>query len=332
MIKEHISKEAVDLCPACGSAGKIVYYALSDKLYNTPGTWNLFSCDLCDTLWLNPRPVKEDIHKLYSNYFTHEEPPQVPIHSNEKIPLKETLLDFILLGRRRERELFFNNRLINSNCSRHIFDVGCGNGSFLANMKNFGWEVCGCEPDPKSAMIAIHKGLEVHIGTIDSVSYPDNSFDVITLSHVLEHTPDPIQTLLDCHRLLKPGGILSIITPNNKSIGHRIFKQFWHSLDPPRHLVLFSPKSLTKIIESIGFNITFTTTSTWYSNNILGGSQKYLFNSKAGRNRRIKNYLFPNKFFRFFILLFEHYGNKLFKTFGEEIGLVARKKEPIDAA
>ena len=101
----------------------------------------------------------------------------------------------------------------------------------------------------------LHNHLNVFCGAIEEIKFPENSFDVITMNHVIEHVLDPITLLSECKRILKPNGKLIVITPNIKSLGHRFFKTSYLHLDPPRHIYLFSPKSLITSAEKAGLKI-----------------------------------------------------------------------------
>jgi 2-polyprenyl-3-methyl-5-hydroxy-6-metoxy-1,4-benzoquinol methylase len=81
----------------------------------------------------------------------------------------------------------------------------------------------------------------------------DALFDVITMSHVIEHVHDPVALLKECHRILKPGGSLIAVTPNANAYGHHRFRSNWMPLEPPRHLHLFSPPTLRQIARLAGF-------------------------------------------------------------------------------
>lgn len=96
-------------------------------------------------------------------------------------------------------------------------------------------------------------GLEVHATTLEQADLPPQSFDLITFYHVLEHLPDPIATLRRARELLRPGGQLVALTPNQGSLGYRRFGPAWVSLDPPRHLYGYSVGHLKQIARQAGF-------------------------------------------------------------------------------
>ena len=97
-------------------------------------------------------------------------------------------------------------------------------------------------------------GLSVAEGTLEQPAgaAAEGSFDALTLAHVIEHLPDPVGALRRARDLLRPGGVLWVATPNLRSLAHRMFGRDWLSLDPPRHLVLFSAESLRGAFEAAG--------------------------------------------------------------------------------
>jgi 2-polyprenyl-3-methyl-5-hydroxy-6-metoxy-1,4-benzoquinol methylase len=136
-----------------------------------------------------------------------------------------------------------------------VLDIGCGNGSFLWQMRSLGWEVCGVEPDSQSAAHARAAQLDVRDGWLPQQTLPEAHFDGIYLSHVIEHLPEPMDTLRRGWKLLKPGGQITVTTPNLASRGHAIFGADWFALMPPTHLVLFTEKSLRWALETVGFMV-----------------------------------------------------------------------------
>jgi len=137
-----------------------------------------------------------------------------------------------------------------------LLDVGCANGQFLATMRDLGWEVVGVEPDRQAAEMAReHLKLKVYKGVLEEAGFSNDSFDAITMNHVIEHVWEPIGTLRECHRVLKPAGRLVVVTPNIESLGHRLFTEAWLGIDPPRHLYVFSPRSLRACAEQADLTV-----------------------------------------------------------------------------
>lgn len=112
-----------------------------------------------------------------------------------------------------------------------------------------------------------HFGLEIHHGVLEDVRLPEETFDVITMQHAIEHLPNPARTLRCAYRLLRPGGRLVVVTPNVNSLARRLFSRHWASWDPPRHLFLFSNRTLRRALSEAGFNVrqawTPTRTARW---------------------------------------------------------------------
>ncbi|MFA0754087.1 MAG: hypothetical protein IMHGJWDQ_001870 [Candidatus Fervidibacter sp.] len=273
---KFIRTEEVPNCPLCNQPGSPLYEQVSDRLYDVPGSWSFSYCGHCHLAWLNPRPVLEDIPKCYPDaYFTHE-----PVESVDFLSLNPTsristfkrrlriavlreqfgyrhlepqLRLFCMLGKvamlvpllRQRLTMGLGAMLRPWKEHGRLLDIGCGNGSYLAMMKRLGWEVVGTEIDPKAADIATSSlGIFVHVGDLKDAPFEHASFDVITMSHVIEHVADPIDFLRTAARFLKPGGEMIVVTPNLSSLGSRIFGADWYCLDPPRHLYLFTPASV----------------------------------------------------------------------------------------
>jgi 2-polyprenyl-3-methyl-5-hydroxy-6-metoxy-1,4-benzoquinol methylase len=135
-----------------------------------------------------------------------------------------------------------------------LLDVGCGSGNGLVFMSRLGWRVEGVEVDPQAVAVARSKGLIIHSGALKDQRFPDSQFDAITMSHVVEHVHDPIALMSECMRILKPNGMLVIITPNANSLGHSFYGANWVALEPPRHLHIFTLPALHKAAGIAGFS------------------------------------------------------------------------------
>jgi 2-polyprenyl-3-methyl-5-hydroxy-6-metoxy-1,4-benzoquinol methylase len=266
--------EKVPRCPVCGSERReLLHQGLRDRVFRcAPGQWDLQLCGGCGSGYLDPRPTPETIGLAYTRYWTHKPAGGVDYAKASwwrrfRIAQRNGYLNAQygyqlkpatgnprwLSGKRRQRFDAFTGYLNFPGPGARVLDVGCGNGSFLWQMRSLGWEVCGIEPDPKAVELARAAGFDVRPGLLPQISLPDAHFDAVVLSHVIEHQHDPMDTLRRCWKLLKPGGRISIATPNFDSIGRHHFGADWFALMPPTHLVLFTEKSLRGALEEIGF-------------------------------------------------------------------------------
>lgn len=127
-----------------------------------------------------------------------------------------------------------------------LLDIGAGTGDFLSVAKNNGWNAVGIEPSEKARFIANQKGIELKLNTSD---FENNSVDIITMWHVLEHVPNLEDQIKELKRLLKPNGSIIIAVPNFKSYDANHYKEFWAAYDVPRHLWHFSKTAIRKLFQ-----------------------------------------------------------------------------------
>ena len=271
--------EYAPACPVCKErARRPLHHGLRDRVsFSAPGAWTLYACARCGAGYLDPRPTQETIGLAYRGYHTHAEraPAQGPApgplgrlrwalgngYLNERYGYEFAPAVRIgarvaaLLPRRRWLADMRVRHLPRPAVSARLLDVGCGNGTFLRDMRAAGWEVWGIDPDPQAVATARETGASVEQGLLTDETFPPESFDAVTLSHVIEHLPDPAATLSICRRLLKPGGVLWVATPNLDSQGHARFGEHWRGLEPPRHLVLFTARALTGLLDRLGFEV-----------------------------------------------------------------------------
>jgi len=351
LVKKIRTQECPD-CYLCGSAGELIYQKLEDSLFGVPGYWGFRKCSNtgCGLIWSDPMPVAADICKLYEAYYTHN----TNTHEAAGLlrsfgrQLKNSILSITykysarkegrmisIIGYILSKSQFIRDRIgrgimwLDASQRGHLLDIGCGNGNYLEVMRNLGWEVQGMEPDQNAAKVGCERyGLDIKTGHINEVEFQENSFDVVTLNHVIEHLHDPSETLDVLHSLLKKGGCIVIVTPNTESLGHKFFKKDWRGLEAPRHLFLYSAKNIESLLTKAGFNVDVVRT-------YAGGAESMFARSMAIRYRQRhigenpndaygKYYKISSKIF----LMIEYILSKspFRKRVGEELLAIAVKK------
>ena len=140
-------------------------------------------------------------------------------------------------------------KLINSFASedKKLLDVGCGTGDFLQIAQQVNWTVTGIEPNEEARKIANSKTNNSVFNVKQLLEFEKQSFDVITLWHVLEHLPNLNEHVSILKSLLKEKGNLIIAVPNYKSYDAMYYKNFWAAFDAPRHLWHFNQESVAKL-------------------------------------------------------------------------------------
>jgi 2-polyprenyl-3-methyl-5-hydroxy-6-metoxy-1,4-benzoquinol methylase len=141
-----------------------------------------------------------------------------------------------------------------------LLDVGCAYGWFGEVARERGWDVAGVEAAEEPASAARNAGLDVVTGTLENVAYPEARFDVVTLWDVLEHVPDIDGFLNEVRRVLKPGGLLALQSPNIRSVMARQAGADWSWLLLPHHVWHFTPSAMKATLERRGFAVEKLTT------------------------------------------------------------------------
>jgi SAM-dependent methyltransferase len=193
-------------------------------------------CRTCGLQFVNPRPAGNAIVDAYTE---GDDPAYV-----SQVDARERTFDDALA--RIER--------LNGGPGR-ILDIGTAAGAFLAAAQKRGWKVEGCEPNRWLAEWGSKRyGLDIRPGEIFAQSYAPQSFDVVTLWDVIEHTPDPARVIAKCRELLKPGGLLIVNYPDIGSWIARAMKRKWPFLSSV-HLFYFTRRTMRAFLERQGFSV-----------------------------------------------------------------------------
>lgn len=258
----NITNEPRPLCGLCGTAGELAQTGISDPDKNLSGTWGFRHCSnpACNVYWLDPAPLPDELWKAYKTYHTHARKSGNRI-ARALLSLAHRLIKLCLLplwminGLKNEADYLRFMTLRNEPLGK-LLDLGCGGGRLLNRMKKRGWQVEGVDFDEQACnKVTLRYGITTHVGDITQCDIATNSFDVICMSQTIEHLYDPNSTLRECLRILKPGGLLVMTTPNAESIGARQFGAFWRGWEAPRHLYLFTVESLRQLSDQAGFTV-----------------------------------------------------------------------------
>lgn len=216
-------------CPLCGSPQSDLIYTRADLRHEIDATrFRVVRCRDCGMGFVNPRPDRVAIHRWYPPEFygSTETPEEAIARQRERLEAMAAWLAHLSPGR--------------------LLDVGCYKGEFAWWMRRHGWETSGAEFSqvPPNAF-----GIEIHCGELSALR--GQRFDAITMWAVLEHVHDPRALIRDAAALLRPGGRLFVLVPNFRSLPARYLL---HD-DVPRHLLMFTPGTLRRVLEESGFTV-----------------------------------------------------------------------------
>jgi len=235
----------LEKCPLCEgrNISEYKYKVTSSILEGGKQAHSLSYCQNCRHLFTNPKPSPTYLIGLYND-----------IYKNGTILTKESdsfLLKLVKLS------YFLSRNFIKFKKDGRLLDVGCGNGLYLDFAKARGAEVYGNDVDEYQLRPIINKygRKKIRIGELKDNSWSSEFFDYVTLWHELEHDFDPVTTIKEVHRILKLGGTVVVDVPNIDSFELSVFGRYWTMYAVPFHLNHFSPKSITKLLESNGFSV-----------------------------------------------------------------------------
>lgn len=226
-------------CPVCKDEGfqtvlKAKDYLITDELFQ------IVKCDNCGFIYTNPRPNENELGKYYKSS-------EYDSHKTKSSSLKDFLYNKV-------RDYSTKKKLdyiTSISKGRRLLDVGCGAGFFINYCNKRNWSVEGMEPNLESIPL-ISKGITIH-STFSTIK--ENSFDIITLWHSLEHIPQLDEVLSTVKKALKNDGKIIIAVPNINSLDAKLYNEHWAALDVPRHLYHFTQSSLAHLLNNYQLKI-----------------------------------------------------------------------------
>jgi 2-polyprenyl-3-methyl-5-hydroxy-6-metoxy-1,4-benzoquinol methylase len=238
-------------CPICNASG--IQSVLTAKDYTvSQKEFEIWECQACTFRFTQNVPDAVAINAYYQseNYISH---------SNTNEGLVNRLYHFVrkqTLARKRRLVAFITKKSgVHGTTPLKLLDIGAGTGAFVQHMQLHGWQTMGIEPDEKARQRAAeaHQANLLPIEELGSIA--TNTFDAITMWHVLEH----VHALHDCinrlKEIIKPGGYIFIAVPNYTCYDADIYKSYWAAYDVPRHLYHFSPASMEQLLENHGLKL-----------------------------------------------------------------------------
>ena len=275
----------IEPCKICGHRDFSYLFEGRDRLHYLPGEFKLYRCQGCGLILAYPQLSDQELAKYYPvNYYSYENSHRValPRSTREKI-FYFLLHPFQALNCLFYSKLLGQNRDLKYVAGSRVLDIGCGDGRYLLEKRAFG---CSCfgndiSEGALSRLRGIAPEIETRRGNLWEVNFPENFFDVINLSHVIEHVRDVDKLLTEARRIVKEDGLLRIQVPNAASVSFVIFRRFWMPLDVPRHVYAFSLKNLSRLFADKGFEVVCVRTAEGSFSVI--GSVFYLFAVLTGK-------------------------------------------------
>jgi len=234
-------------CLLCGSERAALLFRQTDRLYRTTEKqFAVVRCGECGLVRLDPQPSPEELRRYYPGSYWFA--PDRSLVGR----LEEQYRRAVLNGHVR----FAERALRSSRARGPLLDVGCGGGLFPGMMRQRGFRVIGMDFSREAAAVAWrHHHVPAVVTDLEHAPFRPGSFAGITMSHVLEHLPDPRAYLAAAHRLLEPDGRLVIHVPNAASWQFRLLGRRWNGVDVPRHLFDYRGQDVERLLADSGFEV-----------------------------------------------------------------------------
>ncbi|MCX6695685.1 MAG: class I SAM-dependent methyltransferase [Candidatus Altiarchaeota archaeon] len=218
-------------CNLCGSD--------RERILFQKDSFNIVKCGKCGLVYVNPRLDGSELSELYNKNKI----------SPVEYYVQNTADDEKTFRERAKKIKQFKD-------SGVLLEVGCGVGTFLKELKKAGFNVYGIDINKSAVEYCKSRNNlgDVTASSFEEGSFKKESFDVIVMNDVLEHTTDPSSVLKTAYGLLKKDGLIFITTPDVESLTAKLSGSRWLHFKPDEHLYYFSPKTLRQMLEQAGFS------------------------------------------------------------------------------
>jgi len=259
-----IKYQKLEKCPLCGGEDSEVLYDMEVPVVR---------CAQCSLVYLNPQPRVEHQQFYDESYYDgsstkKDNADNEDVLEAEKVEVRlescQAVVDRVM-------------RFIPEPGS--WLDIGCGPGFLLSQANARGWQCMGLDSSPFAPRFARERfGLDnVHTGLIEDVDFKGKTFDVISMQHVIEHLYEPVPTMREILKLLKPGGILYLETPDICSGSALRDGADWLHIKLPEHVLYFSQATLERLLRELHcevLNVSKPVPGTGLMNTVCGGADR----------------------------------------------------------
>jgi SAM-dependent methyltransferase len=225
------------LCNLCGSSGA-AFYCRKDEI-------DVVRCGKCGLIYTAEVRSQTEMKEHYSEGYFEPYLKAEALHARKRF--KKRIKEI--------KKLKFPGSLL---------DVGCGVGFFLKLAEDEGYKASGVEFSSWASEYARNNfSLDVFTGELKDAGFAPDTFDVITLWHILEHVTDPTKFLMEVNRLLKKDGLLVVEVPNVRSIAAKIAGTSWELMAPKEHFFYFNPETVAQLLQDAGFTVSGNQSYFW---------------------------------------------------------------------
>ena len=247
-------------CLICDGQYKLLFESMVDDRYGCPGQYSICECESCGFCSILPRLKEEDLPSLYSQFYPRNAP---DLHA---IDLEVCARKGLLAKIRRRLNGTDNQGQYLAKEGQVVLDLGCGSCQTLLELRDMKTQAYGIEADPNVRVISDHFGLQVHIGNVLDNPFPGVQFDLIIMNQVIEHIPQPKETLRLLKERLTPTGQIVLSFPNPGSIYKKLTGRYWVNWHVPYHQSHFTLNSIQYLARQLDMkisNVKYRTPDLW---------------------------------------------------------------------